>query len=244
MVMTPKLTFYGARGAPNPRRVEIFMAEKGMREGEAYEFVGIDMSKGDHKQGGKYPTPNGKVPMLGLEDGTKLGESMAICRYLEETQTGTSLHLFGENPKERAVIDFWQRRIELELLHGAVGKAWIHGPVLAPMRKMRKLEGHASELKLGLASAVHFLRELDGELASRPYVAGLEFSVADITALCVIDFAAGPVQVSVPWNELSNLQAWHERVSKRSSVTLHGNPYIKGQQRYTTGSGDSPKPRL
>lgn len=220
------------------------MAEKGMLEGEAYSFVPIDMLKGEHKRGGKYPTPNGKVPMLELADGTQFGESMSICRYIEESNLGSSHQLFGLNPKERTVIDFWQRRVELELLHGAVGKAWMHGPVLAPLRKARKLEGHASELSLGLAGAANFLKELDRELAAHPYIAGPEFSVADITTLCVIDFAAGPVKVPVKWAEMPHLLAWHQRVSKRQSVALHPNPHIKGEQKYITEETNSVKSQL
>merc|ERR1719498_2092381 len=100
------------------------------------------------------------------------------------------------------------------------------------MRKARKLEGHASELNLGLNGAKHFLKELNDELASRPYIAGTEFSVADITALCVIDFAGGPVQVPIDWAALPNLQTWHQRVSQRPSVKMHPNPYVKGEQQY------------
>ena len=178
------LTFYSSRGAPNPRRVEVFLAEHGLREGEVrprvapclcscmmlqqrctprpaspldtprqgwaqavmqgsgpshlllvfsteqgYDFVDIEMGAGQHKKGGKYTTPNQKVPMMVLEDGTQLGESVAICRYVEET-IGENGLLFGTDPTERALIEMWQRRVELELLSGAVGKAWINGPVL------------------------------------------------------------------------------------------------------------------
>ena len=81
---------------------------------QGYEFVDIEMGKGEHKKGGKYPTPNQKVPMMVLPDGTQLGESVAICRYLEETHGDNGL-LFGRSPLERALIEMWQRRVEQQI---------------------------------------------------------------------------------------------------------------------------------
>jgi glutathione S-transferase len=194
--------------------------------------VDIEMGKGEHKKGGKYPTPNQKVPMMVLPDGTQLGESVAICRYVEEA-LGDSGLLFGREPVERALIEMWQRRVELELLSGAVGKAWINGPVLEGLRKARGLEGHDSELQLGLGAAQSFYREMDQVLSGRSYLAGQSFSIADITLLCVLDFGAGPVRVPTRWTELPHLTAWHKRVSERPSVQqAHPDPYIKGEQRY------------
>ena len=122
------LTFYGSRGAPNPRRVEVFMAEHGLFEGKGYDFVNVNMGKAEHRRGGKYQTPNQKLPMLVLQDGTRLSESVSICRFLDESATtsshSSSLQLFGRGLVERSRVDMWQRRVELELLHGAVGKAW------------------------------------------------------------------------------------------------------------------------
>ena len=252
-------TFFGARGAPNPRRVEIFMAEHGLFEGRGYEFVNVDMGKGEHKRNGKYPTPNQKLPMFVLPDGTQIGESVAICRYIEEAAVGpdVSKRLFGTDPVERAIVEMWQRRVELELLSGAVGKAWIHGPELKSLREFRGIEGHDSELQLGLGGAQALHREFDRELATRPYLAGDTFSIADITLLCVVDFVstrtaplslfdamqnsvtesclgcttslqgAGPVHGPTRWTELPHLTAWHRRCSARTSVLAHPNPHIK-----------------
>ena len=230
--MAPQMTFYGARGAPNPRRVEIFMAEHGLAETAGYKYVDISMAKGEHKRGGKYETPNKKVPMMTV-GGETIGESVAICRYVEETRpAGSDLRLFGNGALQRARVEMWTRRIELELFHGSIGKAWIHGPFLAPMRKRTGLVGHPSELELGLRLAQHFYKELDHELSARAFVAGGAFSVADITLLCVLDFGAGPVRVPMRWSELPHLAAWHERVSARASVQLHRDPYAprKGQR--------------
>lgn len=230
-----KLTFFGSRGAPNPRRVEIFLAEHGLAEGEGYNYVQIDMSKGEHKAGGKYATPNQKTPMLQYSDADgvfELAESVAMCRFIEEeVASNSSVCLFGTTPRERSVIEFWNRRIELEFF-SAVGKAWINGPVLVELRKLRGLEGHESELQLGLASAQSFLKEMDQELGKRSYVAGHSFSLADITLLCVLDFAAGPVFVPMHWDKWANLAQWHKTVSSRSSVVQNKNPHVKGLHKY------------
>lgn len=222
--MSPPITFYGSRGAPNPRRVEIFLAEHGLREGVGYSYVDVNMMKGEHKRGGKYETPNQKVPMLTVGS-EAIGESVAICRFVEESAADPAVCLFGRGALERAKVEMWNRREELELFHGAVGKAWIHGPYLAELRKQRGLVGHDSELQLGLRGAQSFYRELDRELATRPFVAGDAFTVADITLLCVLDFGAGPVRVPMCWSALPNLKAWHQRVSARESVRLHPDPY-------------------
>jgi glutathione S-transferase len=150
-------TLYGARGAPNPRRVEIFLAEHGLVEeelpprvsttaaaaarGSSYAYVDVDMSRGQHKRGGQYATPNQKLPMVLLPDGTAIGESVAICRWVEESRLAAAAQvqegeeeeaqrgaraetaravprLFGRGATQRALIEMWQRRVELELLQG------------------------------------------------------------------------------------------------------------------------------
>jgi glutathione S-transferase len=268
----PGLTLFGSRGAPNPRRVEIFLAEHGIHEGTGYAFVDVDMSKGEHKVGGKHATPNSKLPSLRITEPGQppldLAESVAICRYAEEQSCGGSqLKLFGRSPRQRAVIEMMLRRVEFEFLSGSVGKAWVNGPVLEGLRKARGLVGHESELQLGLAAAQSFLREMNGWLdpafqedeqtggggahgppssssSSSEYVgkgglflAGDEFSIADITLLCVLDFAAGPVFVPLRWPELPFIESWHRRVSARPSVAKHcPNPHLpkkaNGVQRY------------
>lgn len=236
------LTLFGARRAPNPRRVEIFLAEHGLFESRDYDFVDVDMSKLEHKAGGKYATPNQKLPSLRVrfDDGTEfdVAESVAICRYIEEAVVASrdngshELALFGRTPRERATIEMWNRRIELELLSGAIGKAWVNGPMLKGLREARGIDGHESELQLGLAAAQSFYREMDKVLSTRSFVAGDVFTIADVTLLCVLDFGAALVYVPMRWPELLHLQAWHERVSARESVKIHKNPYIKGEQRY------------
>ena len=232
------ITFYGSRGAPNPRRVEIFFAEHKLYENQHYQYVEINMGKLEHKRGGKYETPNHKVPMIivendpdnNLQKSFKLAESVAICRYIEEQLQ--KKYLFGENPKQRSLIEMWNRRVDLEYFIGAVGKSWIHGPVLKALRDARNIKHLPSEFKNGMKLSHSFYREVNDTLSQQNFLAGDCFSIADISFLCVFDFASGPVGIKPNWEKLPHLKAWHQRVSKRASVQLHKNPYIKEKERY------------
>eukprot|EP00040_Diaphanoeca_grandis_P008198 m.44275 g.44275 ORF g.44275 m.44275 type:complete len:269 (-) comp19639_c0_seq1:24-830(-) len=250
----PTLTFYGSRGAPNPRRVEIFMAEHELLEGRDYTYVNVNMRRLEHKKGGKYASPNSKVPMLVIENDSHmekgrtdiLAETVAISRYIEERCCANSnTRLFGVSPLQRAVIEMWNRRIEFELLAGGVGRAWLHGPVLAPLRAATGVVGHASELELGKRVAHKFYQEVNDVLAIVDYgdfvAGGNAFTVADITLLCVLEFGAGLVDVCPAWDTLPALKAWHQRVSSRRSVRCHGNPHIKGEMCYDNVSKSQAK---
>jgi glutathione S-transferase len=126
----------------------------GMVEGTDYHFVQVSMADAEHKKGGKHATPNQKLPMLETDDGTKIAESVAICRYIEETaSTDKAGLLFGKDPTERALIEMWARRLELELKEAGTSRAWANGPVVAPMRAKRGIVSHDSELQLGIQTA-------------------------------------------------------------------------------------------
>lgn len=115
------------------------------------------------------------------------------------------------------------------------------------MMKARGIETHASDLQLGLGVAQSFYREMDKRLAESEYLAGDEFSIADISLLIILDFGAGPVFVPTRWTELPNLTRWHKLVSARPSVQLFPDPYIKGEQRYSEFKGNDvwkPRPKL
>ena len=231
------LVLYGAKGAPNPRRVEIFLAEHNLE----LNYVEVSMARGEHKSGGRYETPNQKIPMLTIPaaDGrgiVKLAESVAICRYLEEAVASGTLRLFGETAMERATVEMWSRRCELELMFGGVSKEWDHGPVLAPLARRMKMVQHVSELELGFKLSSSFLSMMDRELATRPWVAGSSFSIADITLLCVLDFAAGPVNVPMQWDTWPCLKAWHQKMERRPSVQKHPNPYLQGTNPYRSAA--------
>lgn len=195
------------RTAPNPRRVRIFLAEKGV----TVPFEEIDLMKGALK------TPEftklnkfQRVPVLVLDDGTAIAETMAICRYFEEANPNPPL--MGRDAKEKAVIEMWNRRMELGLMM-AVASAFRHGhPAMAHLEVPQVKEwGEANKPR-----ALEIVKMLDEELASRRYIAGDAYSVADITALCAVDFMR-PARITRP-EGLTNLERWYAEVSARPSA--------------------------
>ncbi|MDG1125852.1 MAG: glutathione S-transferase family protein [Pseudomonadales bacterium] len=203
------MKFYDYPGAPNPRRVKIFAAEKGIE----LEVVMTDMAKREHKTAEfMKKNPSGKIPVLELDDGTCIGESVAICRYLESVQPEPNL--FGLDPVETAVIEMHHRHIELELL-SPIGAAWVNGPIVAKMGLVEPIEAARERGELMTKS---FYKRLDLALGEHPYIAGARYTVADITAICTIDFATRLVGLR-PTDEHKNIWAWHERVTARPAVT-------------------------
>ena len=193
--------------APNPRRVRIFLAEKGV----ALPTETIDLGAQAHKTAQyRAVNPMQRLPALVLDDGTVIAESIAICRYIE------ALHpqppLFGEGALEQALVEMWQRRVEFHLLT-VVSHAFRHlHPAMAPLEVPQVAAwGEANKPR-----ALEFLTFLDGELKGRPFVAGPRFSVADITAVVAVDFMK-PAKIAVP-EGLANLQRWYGEVSARPSV--------------------------
>jgi len=197
---------YDNRQAPNPRRVRIFLAEKGL----AIETVQVDLVAREQKsEAFRRKNPLGSIPVLELDDGICIAESVAICRYLEELHPEPAL--FGRSALGRARVEMWNRRVELGLL-GPVGQVWVHGSPLTA-RLLTQIPA-AAELNRGVVA--RFLAWLDRELADREFLAGEAFSVADITALCTLDFATGLVKITVD-PALANLARWHAGVSARPS---------------------------
>lgn len=194
--------------APNPRRVRIFLAEKGI----TVPFEQIDMMKMEHRAAA-FTTlnPVQQVPVLILDDGTAISESIAICRYFEEAQPEPAL--FGRTPKERAIVEMWNRRIEHGLLF-RVAQTFRHThPAMAPLEQPQIAAwGEANR-----ARALEQLAILDAELANRPFVAGDNYSVADITALVAVDFMK-PAKIDRP-SGLTHLARWHTAVAARPSAT-------------------------
>jgi len=204
------MKLYDVTQAPNPRRVRVFLAEKGIE----VPMVQVDMSKGEHKTP-EFLTmnPSGKVPVLELDDGTCIGESVSICRYFEAVQPEPAL--FGTTPAEIGRIDMFNRQLEFELL-GPVGQAWVNGPVVARIAAGR-FEQIPAARTLGEKGARAFYRRLDQTLQEQPYMAGDAFSIADISALCIIDFARALVDLK-PDPELAALWRWHGSVAARPSA--------------------------
>lgn len=201
---------YEFDGFPNPARVRIALAEKGLTD--KVEFVSVNVPEGEHKK----PTflaknPLAAVPVLELEDGTTIAECTAITEYLDHLDGEPTLT--GRTPKDRAVIHMMQRRAESGLLD-AVGAYFHHAtPGLGPdIEGYQCAEwGHHQKQR-----AVEGMRYLDGVLANQPYLAGAEFSMADITAFAGLGFADF-AKLEVP-SECENLTAWRDRVAARPSV--------------------------
>jgi glutathione S-transferase len=204
------MKLYEMTAAPNPRRVRIFLAEKGI----TVPFVQVDMRKGEHKAPDfMKKNPSGKIPVLELDDGTCIAESVAICRYFEALHPKPSL--FGATPKELGRIEMANRQLELELL-SQVGVSWVNGPIVAQMAPGRfKQNPQAKESSD--AAVRSFYKRLDGELANREYMADNAYSIADITGLVTIDFAGSLVDLK-PDASLENLWRWHAAVSSRPSA--------------------------
>lgn len=204
------MKLYDVTHAPNPRRVRIFLAEKGI----SIPLVPVDLQGGEHRsEAFLRKNPSGKVPLLELDDGTCIAESVAICRYFEALRPEPSL--FGRAPVDIARIDMANRQLEFELL-APVGQAWVNGPVVAKMAAGRFQPIPEAKAR-GERAARAYYQRLDGMLAERAFMAGDAFSVADITALCVIDFAGALVDLE-PDRSLANLWRWHAEVSSRPSA--------------------------
>ncbi len=195
------------RTAPNPRRVRIFMAEKGLEV--AYED--LDLMKGALKTPEfTQLNPFQRVPVLILKDGTAISETMAICRYAEEVQPAPPL--FGSGARGKALTEMWNRRMEMGLLL-SVAQAFRHlHPAMAHLEVPQVKDwGEANKPR-----ALEILSIMDAELATRPYIAGQDFSVADITALVAVDFMK-VARIRRP-EDLKNLDRWHKDVSSRPSA--------------------------
>lgn len=195
------------RLAPNPRRVRIFLAEKGIQV-PAEE---LDLMKGELKTE-SFTKLNKlqRVPVLQLDDGTAICESIAICRYFEELHPEPAL--FGTGALGKALVEMWQRRVELGLL-APVAAAFRHlHPAMAPFEVPQiPAWGEANKPK-----AHEMLQMLDEQLASHRYVAGDAYSVADITAFVAMDFMK-PARVPRP-EGLANVERWYAEVAARPSA--------------------------
>jgi glutathione S-transferase len=200
------MKLYDGGRAPDPRRVRIFLAEKGM----SVPMEPVNLGALEHKTPAYTAVnPLQRVPALVLDDGTVITESMAICRYFEALRPEPPL--FGHGGKETALIEMWNRRLELNL-YGAVSAVFRH---LNPA--MRELENQIPEWgEANKARVTEFLALLDRELANRGYVVGDRYSVADITGLVAVDFMK-PAKLEFP-EEFANVRRWHAQVAARPSA--------------------------
>jgi len=205
------MILYGERNpAPNPRRVRIFIAEKGIDLPESQ----VQMRRREHKSD-EHRARNslGQLPTLVLDDGSAISESVSICRYLD------SLHpeppMFGRDGKEAALVDMWIRRIEFQLMT-PVGMFWRHAhPLTAALLTQFKDFGESNR-----EAYERSCLWLDREIASSgPFIAGETYGMADIVALTTIDFATF-TGLEMPAGA-NSLKQWHDLVSARPSASAN-----------------------
>lgn len=209
------MKFYDCGTAPSPRRVRMFMAEKGI----TLDTVEVDLAKGEQLSDTfSAINPHCTVPALELDDGTMLLDSNSISLYLDEVFPGP--RLTGETPKERAVIAMWQRDLDLNGL-GAVAECFRNS---AKGLRNRALTGPVDYAQIpelaerGRLRVRQFFANLDRRLGESQYIAGDHFTVADITAFISVEFARA-IKETVPDGAV-NLRRWHEAVASRPSARV------------------------
>lgn len=203
------MKLYSANYAPNPRRVTMFIAEKGI---DGIEVVAVDIMKGEHRsEQFRALNPLERIPVLELDDGRVLCETRAICTYLEGMRPQPNL--MGEGAEERAFIEMADRQVEHHLLM-CIANWTRHGhPVLAALEARQLPEFAAAQQDKMREGA----RWLDARLASQPYAAGGRFTIADITAFCALEFARGLMKYRPADDGLEHLQEWRDRIAARPS---------------------------
>ena len=201
------MKLYTSTRAPNPRRVDVYLAEKGIE----IERQEVPIMKLAHKTDDYAAiNPMQRVPVLELGDGTHISETIAICRYFEELNPEPPL--FGTDTVDRAVVEMWQRRMEFNLFI-QIAQAFRHlHPAMAELEVPQVSEwGEVNKPRV-----VEVLEIMDRELAGRAHVAGENFTIADITAICGIDFLK-LARIEIP-DGLDSLRRWAESVHARPSV--------------------------
>jgi glutathione S-transferase len=201
------MKLYDSKAAPNPRRVRIYLAEKGIAV--PTEQVDI-MAKQHYSPDYAQVNPLQRMPALVLDDGTVITETIAICRYFEALNPDPPM--FGVGAKDQAIVEMWQRRCELSLFF-PVAHVFRH---THPAMKELEVPQVPEWAEANRPRVLEFLRVLDAQLVKNKFVAGERYTVADITALCAIDFMK-PARVSVP-DEMTNVKRWHAEVAARPSA--------------------------
>lgn len=204
------MKLYVAPRAPNPRRVTMFIAEKGIT---GIERIDVDLNAGEHRRADYLAlSPFAKVPTLLLDDGRALSESRAICSLLESLQP--TPNLMGADATERAFIEMADRQIELYLFSAVANCIRHTHPGLAVLEGQQFADFGAAQGRRVLEVA----QALDRRLATQGFIAGERFTIADITALCALDFARGLMKFRPDELGLQHLHAWRERIAARPSA--------------------------
>ena len=201
------MKLYDLPASPNARRVRIFLAEKGL----VIPMVPVNMMTGEN-QTEDYLKKNslGRMPLLELDDGSYISESVAICRYIEEMHPSPAL--MGSDPLEKATIEMWQRRMEFEFILPIIS-IFRH---TADMWKDRfvQIAQVAEQERLTVSARMEWL---DKELDGKQFIAGDDYTVADITAQCAFVMAKAALGIKIP-EELENLSNWWATVTTRSTA--------------------------
>ena len=201
------MRLYNSNLAPNPRRVRIVLAEKGV----SIPRVEVDLGKLEHKTPEFAAlNPFQTIPILELDDGTRIAESIAICRYIEALWPEPNL--FGLTPLEQAMIEMWQRQLELRLLMPIAQVLRHTHPRMAEMESPQLPDWAAANRP----RALHAMTIVNETLSDRPFIAGDRFTVADVTGLVALDFAK-PARILIP-PELLHLNRWHAALKARPSA--------------------------
>ena len=203
------MKLFTSPGAPNPRRVALFMAEKAITE---IELVPVDLNALEHKSAPFLAkSPMARVPALELDDGRVLTETRAICTYLEGLYPNPNL--MGADAEERAFIEMADRRVEWYFMLPVASCVRHTHPGLAPLENPQFPDfGQAQAPKV-----LEFAAWLDGDLQRQPWVAGERFTVADITAFCTLEFAR-LMRFKADRVGLTALQSWRDRMAARPSA--------------------------
>jgi glutathione S-transferase len=203
------MRFYTATRAPNGRRTEMFLIEKGID----LPITRLDLANHEHQTAAFTAlNPLQRIPVLELDDGAVITESIAICRYFEALQPEPAL--FGRTPLEKGQVEMWNRRMELEF-YVAVQNAFRH---LHPGMAGRQVPQIAEWGELNKQRALTFLGIIDAQLAKGPFICGEAFSVADITGFVALEFCK-PARIAVP-EQLGAVKRWHAAISSRPSASV------------------------
>jgi len=207
------MKFYDCTTAPSPRRVRIFLAEKGI----SIETVQVDLRNNEQLTPAfRAINPDCTVPALQLDDGTVIGDAVAICQYLEELHPEPAL--IGKTPQERAVVTALNRQIERDGFYAAMdafrnAARGLKGRALPGPHDYEQIPDLAAR---GRTRIVNFFRDMDARLAGHAFVAGECYSIADISTLVLIDFV-GWIKLTIPPG-YANLRRWYEAVAARPSA--------------------------
>jgi len=204
------MKLYSATYAPNPRRVTMFLAEKGVAD---IPIVNVALDQGEqHNPEYRARSPLGQAPMLELDDGRCLTESRAICSYLEALYPEPNL--MGADAAERAFIEQWDRRVELMFMLPLM--VWVRHahPALAAVEKNQT----PAVAAFNQNQAMKLAQFLNDRLALSPWIAGDRFTIADITAACGTDFAK--LMRWRPGDDLPHLRAWRDRFGERAAAQV------------------------